>query len=453
MFDALFSGDLLTSRTMVVVLAVAAIATLDLVGRAEKRHEHYIFAVLFGTALSAGIMWFVGMLLTPHIQTSAPVMAFGVLLVVLAWRFLFGPWEAHVKATVLGSFLFWVALQTLFRETPQERLAHCIAIGVAAIPAIVWVSLFQPYHRERRSIALTMFFSGMASTVPILFYDALVKHGSELQFFIFRLVPENFNAGVQHSVQALDGLSSLQETLLGLFVSFVFVGLLEEGSKFWVLRKNGQKFFSSIDDAMQLAVIVAIGFAFAENVTQTGYFFGFVKQYLVGPEQPDWAGFLGNVTGRSILTSMVHILSTGIMGYFLGLAIFADPCLREAERSGRYAWIAEGIHRLLGLPRTTVFRTQMILTGLSLATLLHALSNFLVTLPDVLPGNPQTFGDLLGSPPGSPLHYVALLLLPALLYVVGGFWLLTVLFSRKENMKERGHVIATEVFVLEEEHS
>jgi hypothetical protein len=192
--------------------------------------------------------------------------------------------------------------------------------------------------------------------------------------------------------------------------------------------------------------MAAIGFAFAENITKTGYFFTFVKEFL-GNGNNDWGSFVGNIAGRSILTSMVHIVSTGVMGYCFGRAIFADPCIKEAKETGRRYWLAEGIHWLLGWQEESVFRTEMITLGLMFAIFLHAFSNFLVTLPDVLPGNPRTFGDLFGSPAGSPLHYVALLLVPALLYVVGGFWLLTALFGSKENEKERGHAISTEVFV------
>ncbi|MDD4318733.1 MAG: PrsW family glutamic-type intramembrane protease [Candidatus Peribacteraceae bacterium] len=449
MLDALLATGLLPSKTAVVLLAVAIVASLDLMGRAKRRSGHYVFGVLFGTALSVGIMEFLEVLFNRAMTDSPAMMGLGVLLVVVAWRFLFGPWEAHVKATVLGTFLFWIAFQTLFRETPQERAAHVIALLIAAIPAAVWCALFLPYHRERRSVVLLMFFSGMASTAPILFYDALVKRKVELQFFVFRLVPESFNANIQATVRDM-GLPSLKATLIALFVSFVMVGILEEGSKYWVLRKNGGSFFSSIDDAMQFAILVAIGFAFAENVTRTGYFFNFVKEFLLSPGKPDWPGFLGNIAGRSILTSMVHIVSTGILGYFVGLAIFADPRLREAERRGKTFVVGGVLRRLLGARPTSVYRTQMVATGFLLAILLHALSNFLVTLPDVLPGNPHTFGELLGAPAGSFTHYVALLLPPALLYVVGGFWLLTMLFSRKENMKERGRVISTEVFVMGE---
>jgi hypothetical protein len=107
-------------------------------------------------------------------------------------------------------------------------------------------------------------------------------------------------------------------------------------------------------------------------------------------------------------------------------------------------------HHFFGTDRKTVFRRTMIGLGYLLAILLHAMSNFLVSLPDILPGNPRTLGDLFHAPPGSPLQYFALLLFPTLFYVVGGFIVLTTLFLRKENMQEHGRLVQADAFVLEE---
>jgi RsiW-degrading membrane proteinase PrsW (M82 family) len=232
-----------------------------------------------------------------------------------------------------------------------------------------------------------------------------------------------------------------------LLLSFLLVGVIEEGSKLWVLKRNGHRFFTSIDDVMEFSIIIAIGFAFAENVTNSGYFLGFVKEYVLSPAHADWMNFFGNVVGRSILTSMVHIVSTGVMGYFLGRAMFAGPLLQESRERGDSPALSARIASLFSISEESVFRTGMVSIGFILATFLHALSNFMVTLPDALPGNPRTLGDLVHSPQGSFLHYVALLLFPALLYVVGGFWLLTALFARQENSKERGRIVTADTFV------
>jgi hypothetical protein len=88
--------------------------------------------------------------------------------------------------------------------------------------------------------------------------------------------------------------------------------------------------------------------------------------------------------------------------------------------------------------------------GLLSAVILHGMFNFLVTLPDLLPGNPRTLGDLLGSNPDSALHYITLLIIPSMFYVVGGFWILSILFYKKQCMKERGVLVETDQFVPQE---
>jgi RsiW-degrading membrane proteinase PrsW (M82 family) len=321
-----------------------------------------------------------------------------------------------------------------------------LAAIVALVPAGLWCWFFLREHAQRRSLVCLMFLAGMLSTAPILFYDALVRSGAELQFFFFRIVPENFNRTSSVFVSgSLMGLSGIRSTLLASFISFLLVGLIEEMSKFWVMRRSGKAFFRSIDDALQLGIIVAIGFAFAENVLNPTYFIGFVREFLL-QDSPDWAGFLGNVIGRAILTNMVHIVSTGVLGYFFGLALFAGPYLEEEHRKGKIHWIAHLFHELFGYPEKAVFQRQMILLGIVTSVSLHGLFNFLVTFPEILPSHPRTLADLFGAP-GGVLSAVPLLLIPSLFYVVGGFWLLTALFERKESMRERGHLVMVDTFV------
>lgn len=438
------------TKTTITLIAVGLLASLDLVQRVKNKNGHYLFACILGTALSAGFIKFTQALFEISSRENPFLMAAGIGLLVIMWRLLFGPWEPETKATVLGTFVFWIMLHMLWKESADQRYAHFIAIGVALIPAAVWCWLFLGYHKERKAAIAMMFFAGMLSTVPILFYDALARRGVELNFFLFSVSPESFGRTTDAFINGhFATFSPLTRSLSSVFLSFLVVGLIEEVSKYWVFKKTGKQSLTSIDDAMQLAVIVAIGFAFAENIANQGYFPAFVRDYLLRPETPEWSAFFGNVMGRSILTSMVHIVSTGVMGYFFGLALFAAPYLQESQARGKRYRIVSYIHGVLRLKEKSIFQVQMVLTGLIAAILLHAFSNFMVTLPDVLPGNPRTLGDLLASPSTSLFNFVSILLFPALLYVVGGFWLLTELFAMKDNMKERGHVVATDTFVSE----
>lgn len=413
--------------------------------------REHAFAFGLGTLLTFALLGFQRAIFAGEAGSDPFIVALGIVCISLTWRMLFGPWSASIKATVLGTFVFLMTVHILWQEPAELLKAHLIAIGVAAIPAAIWCVLFLQEHVQKISSTLLMFFAGMLSTAPILFYDMLVRSGMKLQFFLFTITPESFTRSSSAFVSgSLAAMPDIKTTLVSALVTFMIVGLIEESSKMWVCSRSAKGVVSSVDDVMQLAVIVAIGFAFAENILNPTYFVGFVQQYLLIPESPQWGEFLGNVVGRSILTSMVHILSTGVMGYFLGLAIFAGPLVNDVEREGREYIVAYTLSKFLRLPEKAVFRAQMLITGLALATALHGLFNFTVTLPDLLPTHPKTLGDLAGAAPGSFLHSVAFLLVPSLFYVVGGFWVLTTLFARKENAKERGVLIETDTFVREE---
>ncbi len=444
--------DWMSGKSILVVCTVAALASVDLSRRIKHQTTHLLFATILGTALSVGIIETVQMILSPDVSDNSYAMAFAFLVLILAWKLLFGPWETQTKTTVLGTFLFWVILETLWSEDTLTRSVHVIAASIALVPAAIWCVLFLKYHTERLSAVLLVFFSGMIATVPILFYDALVKRSVEMQFFLFQIKPESFNQISQNFVS--DTLSSslgVHAVLASSFIAFLIVGLIEEISKYWAFSHSAHKLFTSIDDVLQLGVIAAIGFSFAENIVNPVYFGGFVEDYLLHGAAPDFAGFLSNVLGRSVLTGMVHIVSTGVLAYFMGLAIFANSYVREHHSKGLFFLIIHFLHRVFRFPETSIFRTQMMVTGLFLAVLLHGFFNFIVTLPELVSGNPHSLRDILGFASPAFFEHIPFLLLPSLFYVVGGFWLLTHLFLSKDNMVERGHIVTTETLVVEEE--
>lgn len=412
------------------------------------RAKHYVFAFSVGTLITFILLGFHKMLFTSATKQDPFFMALGILSVVLVWRFMFGPWRPQVKATVLGTFILWVAVNMILKEDPSERTARLLATIIAFIPAMIWCVLFLREHKQRLSMAILMFFAGMLSTAPILFYDAMVRNKVELHFFLFTITPENFTRSSNAFVTGnLVGVTGMRSTIVATLISFLLVGLIEEVSKFWVLKKSGRQFFSSIDDVLQLGIIVAIGFAFAENVINPSYFMAFVREYLINPVTPNWGAFMGNVLGRAILTNMVHILSSGVFAYFYGKLLFADALLEEEHKRGKMHLIPRALKAVFRIPEKTVFRNEHILMGLVCSVLLHGLFNFLVTLPDLLPGNPRTLGDVFNAAPGSPLHYIALLIIPSMFYVVGGFWILSILFYKKQCMQERGVLVETDTYV------
>ncbi|MDD5055869.1 MAG: PrsW family glutamic-type intramembrane protease [Candidatus Peribacteraceae bacterium] len=447
------TGSAAMARTLFVFVAISALGLFDQFrwhGLTDR--YKYFYAFVLATLMSWILIAFKRAFFEADVAQDPFLMALGIVCLIIGWRFLFGPWSAQVKATVLGTFLFWIIYALLRSESRLDLLATGIAALVALVPVVLWCMLFLRYHRERLSIVILAFFAGMLSTVPILFYSELTKRSVELNFFFFKIVPLNFNSTSSQFVSqsVFRESTGVQSILLTTLVTYLLVGVIEEVSKFWVLKRSGRQFFRSIDDALQLAIIIAIGFAFAENLANPNYYVGFVKDYLLMPSSPDWASFLGGVIGRAVLTTMVHVLSTGILGYFFGLVLFAPQVLGERFQRGRGYSLILAVHRILSLSfddisshlrPEQVFATAQLALGLVGSIVVHGLFDFIVTIPEVLPGNPDTVGALLGSAPSSFLHGISLVLLASLLYILGGFWLLTFLFGRTEDAKERGVVL------------
>lgn len=452
---SLFSGLLDQSvayRSLFVFLAIVAFGIFDQTRwHGSKDRYRYFFAFVLGTVVTWILIAFKRALFETGIQQDPFLVALGVVCVVLGWRFLFGPWSASIKATVLGTFIFWVAYAMLRGKSAEILIATGLAAIVAMVPVVVWCKLFLSYHRQRLSIVFLAFFAGMLSTAPILFYHELMTRSLQLNFFLFKIVPLSFGSSSSAFVKTtlLDGspVKTTLSILLTTLVTYLIVGVIEEVSKYWVLRHSSKSFFRSIDDAMQLAIIVAIGFAFAENLVNPSYFVGFVRNYLIRPVDPMWGVFIGNVVGRSVLTNMVHILSTGVLGYFFGLAFFASPLLRDQFAQGNVHPVINFIRKLLDLKTEAVYGRFQMALGLTASVVLHGLFDFTVSLPDVLPGNPSSIGALVGAEQNSFLSGVAITLVPAVLYVVGGLWLLVYLFARKEDMKEFGTVVESQTFI------
>lgn len=447
---ASLAGSSAVLRTFVVFAGISAFGLFDQFrwhGSADR--YKYFYAFVLGTLVTWILIAFKRSFFETGIGQDPFLMALGVTCIVIGWRFLFGPWTASIKCTVLGAFIFWISYAILRYESNEELLATGIAAIVALIPVGIWCWIFLRYHRQRLPIVLLAFFAGMLSTVPILFYNQLTIRGIELNFFLFKIVPVSFGSSSKEFVtqSVFSTTTGSTSILLTTLVTYLIVGVIEEIAKYWVLRHSSREFFRSIDDVLQLAIIVALGFAFAENLANPTYFVGFVQQYLLRPASPMWGPFIGAVVGRGVLTTMVHVLSTGVLGYFAGLAFFASPHLRDQFREGKSHPVIESLHRILSLKTEHIYARTKIVTGVLCAIVIHGFFDFTVSIAEVLPGNPTTLGQLFGAQPESFLQGIAITLLPAVLYIVGGFWLLAWLFERTDNMKEYGQIVETQAVI------
>jgi len=294
-----------------------------------------------------------------------------------------------------------------------------ICIVVALLPVGLWMAIFlnkaekNPFH-----IVLTFIF-GMMSAGAILLYQSF--WGDEpLNFIFFGIEAYNFKANISSLVVGAVLIS---------FFSYMAVGFIEELFKHYAVVKADKNIISSIDEAIELSIVAALGFAFLENIA---YFY---REFLSGGMSPD---FWTLVIQRSLFVVFVHIICSAIYGYYYGVGMFAKPYMQyEFSQNKKTFWFAELLHKVFHLKRAYVFRERMMMTGLVVATVLHGLYDFAMHQNPLL-----YFGDRVVQ-----LHVI---LLPVML--VGGILFLTFLLQKKENLEEFGTLEVEYVYKRIDEH-
>ena len=268
-----------------------------------------------------------------------------------------------------------------------------ISILMAMVPAFIWGYIFYKKDEVYRPKAIQTFLLGIAAVLPILLYKWSWNHLPQLNIFSYT---SEIRLDVFHFTDYLF-------LPLGTVFAFLFVGVIEERMKMWVVRKADKGFFRNIDDAIEFSIISALGFAFIENIL----YFYFIWQ-LQGVEI-----LFVSFVFRSVFSTFAHILFSGIFGYFYGLAYFADPIWSEEQRKSRHL-VVNFIHMLLHMKRNRVFAMEKMSEGLVMAVILHAAFNLLLELN------------------------LTFFMVP---FLVVGYSYLDHLFKEKENLKAYGYLV------------
>lgn len=293
----------------------------------------------------------------------------------------------------------------------SPQLAQILVFAIAVIPAVIWLYLFLSKHHENKWLVILTFVGGMAAAKLIVTYQGYWDSTVNLIFFKVSLV--NFKSNIE---------AMIINAALATFVIFLGVGVMEEFAKFWIMRLINQNFFKSIDDVIELAIISALGFAFFENVL---YFTSQVGRLSAG-------GFAVFALFRVTVVTMVHVLCSGILGYYYGMAFFASPMLKIQQMKQQRHPILHFLKRVLHLKKSHVYHDEMMLIGLVASMVTHAIYDFVLSLD-------YTFLGL-------PLYLPVMLL-----YFFGGYWYLSRLFQKKDLNLKLGlvgtHVMPKEDFV------
>jgi len=272
-----------------------------------------------------------------------------------------------------------------------------IVFTIAVVPAIIWLYLFLGKRRTNKWMIAIVFIGGMVAAKLILIYQGYWDQTVNLIFF--KVNPVNFKENLQTMFSS--------RPLLALFLSFVGVGVIEEYVKFWIMRLIGHSYFKSIDDVIELAIVSALGFAFFENIIYFSQNWGNLSA----------GNFFVFAMMRVTIVTMVHMLCSGILGYYYGMAFFASPMLKIQYMKKITHPILQFLKRVLHLRRSQVYHDQMFVTGMLLSMVAHGLYDFLLTMQVTFIGIPMVI----------PIMFI---------YFFGGFWLLNNLLKKKDlNLK------------------
>jgi RsiW-degrading membrane proteinase PrsW (M82 family) len=144
-------------------------------------------------------------------------------------------------------------------------------------------------------------------------------------------------------------------TVLG---SILFLAIIEEYIKHLMVRVTDDKKIEDIDDAITLSIMVGLAFAFIETV---------IYCIIVGA--------VDIIFFRTMISIPIHIVASGIFGYYYGLAHFAKPIVKL--EGGEKTYGGKLLPKILSLKRSTVYREEKIIEGTFFATIFHAAANML----------------------------------------------------------------------------
>lgn len=221
----------------------------------------------------------------------------------------------------------------MFQLSNIQHLAFLFALGLA--PSLVWLAYYlrQDLHPEPKKMIVRVFISGFVFT----FFAFVAEWAFIKTFFQIDVLCSNC---LQLAPNFYHSMNVSQVAALSFSVIFG-LSVIEEGAKYIAAKI---KIINSFDfdepvDAMIYMIIAALGFAAAENI-------GYILQ------NADNA--LNIAYWRFLSATFLHTAASAIVGYFFAISII--------KQKHHFFFIA---------------------LGLTVASLLHALFNFLIMTADV----------------------------------------------------------------------
>lgn len=262
-------------------------------------------------------------------------------------------------------------IQDLAAHGGVEQLGIYILVSIIAFFLIYLV------------VAAIMFLLDMISGEQTLAsYEKILSRSLEAPFIFISL-------GIVMGIMA----SVLDWSLNEILWKSMMVGAVEEYAKHLVLRFSDENKFRSIGDAIEFSILVALGFAFLENIlyfvdriwltpcTNSEIAQGIcLFEKTTGAYQHQIGALLWPVIFRSIFSTLAHVVSSGMFGYFYGLAYFASDNIRAYAKRPKALKTKVMIffHRILQFKGYTLLHEEKLLEGAILAMVFHGTFDFVL---------------------------------------------------------------------------
>lgn len=305
---------------------------------------------------------------------------------------------------------------------------------MSALPIACWILFFQKQNPEKKKFVFWTFIAGMFAVLPIKAYEkvwdvsvlyfehinmfqylsdiihwpsfprilsfiivsAIVAavmflviafvmflvevfcvRGHTLQVFKKKLLNIAESPFIFITVGAIFGIAAyfLSELFPSKVWFFVVVGMLEEFVKYLMLRFADEDKITSVSDAISFAIIVALGFAFIENIIYLARFWESANGNL--------ASFSAFYLLRSSISVIAHVCFSAILGYFYGVARFSTEIYKEESRQNQHP-ILRWMHKILHIKGSVLFHEEKLLEGMLLAMIVHAIFNTFLELGQIL---------------------------------------------------------------------
>lgn len=206
---------------------------------------------------------------------------------------------------------------------------------------------------------MVTFAAGALFVTPLLLYKYLWQFFPWLDAFSY----------TQRFQDDMIGFSNFALIPLSVVLTFMLVGVIEEVTKLWVVKLTDKGRICSIDDAIEMSIMAALGFSFAENIL---YFYNIIL--IRGVDNIIYPFIF-----RSLFSTFAHIMFSGILGYYYGMALFSTDLMKDKTNKKRWPiqrWLATA----LNLKKEALFHEQKIAQGLLIAISLHAVFNIFLEM-------------------------------------------------------------------------